>query len=134
MKYSGLLAVATEIGRVQHVPDRRLCYDDGRKAMGGRNGSPRSGRRAVSADRTEESPGDSYYAQDEFLNRLAGLYPDLSRMELKIAGLLRLNLSTKEVADRLCLSERSIRNHRYRLRKKLHLSAGEGLTTFLVSL
>lgn len=70
---------------------------------------------------------------DEFLNRLAGLYPGLSRMELKIVLLLRQNLSTKEIADHLCLSERSIRNHRYRLRKKFNLLGKESLTTFLVS-
>jgi DNA-binding CsgD family transcriptional regulator len=77
-------------------------------------------------DGSDDVPG-------HFLNRLAGLYPELSRMELKIVALLRRNLSTKEIADQLCLSERSIRNHRYRLRKKLHLSGKESLTTFLVS-
>lgn len=134
MKYSGLLALATETGRVQHVPDRRICHDDGRKSVSVRNGLPWNDHGAMSADRSEEYSGASEHPRDEFLNRLAGMYPDLSRMELKIAALLRMNLSTKEIADRLCLSERSIRNHRYRLRKKLQLSGGEGLTTFLVSL
>ncbi len=70
----------------------------------------------------------------EFLGNLSARYPELTRMELKIAALLKLNMSTKEIADLLSLSERNIRNHRYRLRKKLGLAEQVNLTTFLASL
>jgi DNA-binding CsgD family transcriptional regulator len=45
-----------------------------------------------------------------------------------------MNLNTKEIADIMGLSVRSIESRRYRLRKKLNLSKEEDLVSNLISL
>ncbi|MFN3394313.1 MAG: tetratricopeptide repeat protein, partial [Candidatus Thermochlorobacter sp.] len=69
-----------------------------------------------------------------FLQVLAERYPDLTPAEMKVAALLRLELSTKEIAALLYTSERTVESHRQSLRKKLALSAEMSLQTFLASL
>jgi tetratricopeptide (TPR) repeat protein len=72
-------------------------------------------------------------AHHDFLKRLAAAFPDLSRMELRVCALLKINLSTKEIATMLASSDRTIGNHRYRVRKKMGLDEDVNLTTFLAS-
>ncbi|WP_276168269.1 tetratricopeptide repeat protein [Zobellia alginiliquefaciens] len=55
----------------------------------------------------------------------------LSPAELRLSVLLRLNLSSKEIAAILRLTPDSVRVSRYRLRKKLPIGAKEELSTFL---
>jgi DNA-binding CsgD family transcriptional regulator/tetratricopeptide (TPR) repeat protein len=70
----------------------------------------------------------------EFSTKLATQYPSLTPMERKICALLRLDLSSPEIAKLLFLSERNIQNHRYRLRKKLELGSDENMHTFLAKI
>ncbi|MCF8713239.1 tetratricopeptide repeat protein [Joostella atrarenae] len=56
---------------------------------------------------------------------------ELSPSELRLCMLLKLNLSSKEVASILRITPDSIRVARYRLRKKLKIDSGEKLTRFL---
>jgi DNA-binding CsgD family transcriptional regulator len=67
----------------------------------------------------------------EFLHNLGKSYSALTGMERKICALLRLNLTSVDVAKLLYLSERNIENHRYRIRKKFSLSASDSLHEFL---
>lgn len=55
----------------------------------------------------------------------------LSSSETRLAMLLRLNLSSKEIAAILRITSDSIRIARYRLRKKLPLEKGGNLSNFL---
>ncbi|MEO5930482.1 MAG: tetratricopeptide repeat protein [Candidatus Kapaibacterium sp.] len=71
---------------------------------------------------------------NDFLKRLAAGCPDLSRAELKVCALLKINLSTKEIAAMLASSDRTIGNHRYRIRKKLGLNEDVNLTTHFAAL
>ncbi|MDB5033944.1 MAG: tetratricopeptide repeat protein [Chlorobi bacterium] len=71
---------------------------------------------------------------NDFLKRLAARSPDLSRAELKVCALLKINLSTKEIAAMLASSDRTIGNHRYRIRKKLGLNEDVNLTTHFAAL
>lgn len=57
-----------------------------------------------------------------YLKKLKDHYPDLTTSELKLAAYLRLNLSTKEIAQLLNISIRGVETSRYRLRKKLGLT------------
>ncbi len=57
--------------------------------------------------------------------------PDLSTTELKVCQLIRGNLSTKEIAEFLSVSERTVETHRYNIRKKLGLPKGQNLGTQL---
>ncbi|MCS7012122.1 MAG: tetratricopeptide repeat protein [Chloroherpetonaceae bacterium] len=69
-----------------------------------------------------------------FLQTLAERYPNLTPTEIKVAAMLRLDLSTKEIAALLYASERTVETHRQNLRRKLRLGAEISLQTFLASL
>jgi len=57
--------------------------------------------------------------------------PDLTPAEKKLAAFLRLNLTTKDIANITYQNPESIKVARSRLRKKLGLSTGENLVSFL---
>ncbi|RMG26609.1 MAG: helix-turn-helix transcriptional regulator [Bacteroidetes bacterium] len=67
----------------------------------------------------------------EFYNKLNKHYPKLSRGDQKLCALIKLNLSSKEIAKLLGISTESVHTNRYRLRKKLKLSRDTSLTEFL---
>jgi len=71
---------------------------------------------------------------EEFYNNLLNQCPDLSSTEIKIAALLKLNLSTKEIAAISYKSESAVKTARHRLRNKLNLKSGEDLITFLMKI
>jgi len=71
--------------------------------------------------------------QDFFVN-LNRVAQNLSPADLKLASLMKLNLSSKDVASTLGISPESLRISRYRLRKKLELKHGESLQQFLIGL
>lgn len=59
---------------------------------------------------------------------------ELSPAELRLCMLLRLNLSSKEIASILRITPDSVRIARYRLRKKLPLDSNEDLQGFILNL
>ncbi len=69
---------------------------------------------------------------EQFLKHLIENYPDLGQGDLKLAAYLRMNLSTKEIAQLLNITHRSVELKRYRLRKKLNLSADTNLGEFMI--
>lgn len=60
-----------------------------------------------------------------FFKQLEAAHPDLSPKEKRLCALLKLNLSTNEMADLSGLSPKSIENARTRLRKKLGLTGSK---------
>lgn len=69
-----------------------------------------------------------------FYERLLKICPELSSTEIKMAALLKLNLTTKEIAAITFKSEGGIKTARYRLRKKLSLPSDEKLIPFLLKI
>ncbi len=70
-----------------------------------------------------------------FYEKLLKTYPDLSPNELKLCAFLRLNMSTKDIAELTGQQIASIDTARYRLRKKLELAGSEtNLVTFLTQI
>ena len=67
----------------------------------------------------------------DFMGRLAQNYPDLSSNEIRLAVLIRLGISSKEIATLLNISPKSVEINRYRLRKKLGLDRKASLTQFI---
>jgi len=59
----------------------------------------------------------------DFIKRLKQKYPDLSQTYLKLCIYLKLDLSTKEIASLLNISQRGVEKSRSRLRKKLELNS-----------
>ena len=67
----------------------------------------------------------------DFFSRLMTQYPDLTTGDLRLTALLKLNLNTKEIAAILNLSPDSVKNARYRLRKKFGLHQEDELFEFV---
>ncbi len=70
----------------------------------------------------------------DFYAKLLNICPDLTPTEIKTAALLRLNLTTKEIASIAFKSEGGVKTTRYRLRKKLNLGSDEKLIPFLMQI
>jgi tetratricopeptide (TPR) repeat protein len=77
-------------------------------------------------NRITESNGDFY-------KNLLAAYPDLKPTELKLCSYLRLNLSTKELAEVLNKSVRTIENTRFSIRKKMGLGPEDNLVAELIA-
>ena len=71
---------------------------------------------------------------NRFYEKLFKICPNLSSTEIKIAALLKLNLSTKEIAAISFKSESSIKTTRHRLRQKLNIGENDNLVSFLLRL
>jgi ligand-binding sensor domain-containing protein/DNA-binding CsgD family transcriptional regulator len=69
----------------------------------------------------------------DFSSRIKKEFPALSPQEIKLSTYLRLNLSTKEIADLLNISVRGVEIGRYRLRKKLFLERTQNLVEFILN-
>ncbi|MBA0885192.1 triple tyrosine motif-containing protein [Flavobacterium undicola] len=70
----------------------------------------------------------------DFLKRLKEKYPTISPRELDLATYLLMNMSTKEIAEVMNISNGGVELARYRLRKKLDLNKKENLIGFLMSI
>ena len=66
-----------------------------------------------------------------FFYRLVKLFPNLTPKDQKLCAYLRLNLSTKEIAQLLNITPGSAEISRIRLRKKLNLSKEINLVSFI---
>lgn len=79
---------------------------------------------------------ETYFEEvhEDFFQRLKEQFPDLSPKDLRLCAYIRQNMSTKEIATLLNISERGVEISRYRLRKKLDLSREVNLSTFLLNL
>ena len=70
----------------------------------------------------------------DFLSALKLKYPGITANELKLSAYLRMNLSTKEIAQLMNISVRGVEISRYRLRKKLEIPTEMNLFDFLLKL
>ena len=79
---------------------------------------------------------ESYFEEvhTDFFERLKDKFPHLSPKDLRLCAYIRMNMSTKEIATLLNISDRGVEISRYRLRKKLELSREVNLSTFLINL
>jgi len=102
--------VKHEIGRVIHNIDKNISADEDWKHF------------SIHFDQVH---GD-------FIKRWQIDYPDLSPQEMKLSAYLRMNLSTKEIANLLNISVRGVEIARYRLRKKLNLERADNLQEFIL--
>jgi ligand-binding sensor domain-containing protein/DNA-binding CsgD family transcriptional regulator len=68
----------------------------------------------------------------DFLLTLKNKYPLITNNEMKLSAYLRMNLSTKEIAQLMNISVRGVEISRYRLRKKLEVPKEENLFDFLL--
>jgi len=72
--------------------------------------------------------------EPEFLRKLGEKHQNLSRTEIKLCYLLRLNMSTKDISSLTFQTQESVHLARIRLRKKLYLKIEDNLPSYLLSL
>ncbi len=82
---------------------------------------------------------DDFYGKIEqlhqdFMYKLSDKYPDLTEKETRLAILLRMNLSSKEIATLMNITPKSAEIARYRLRKKMGVKDRENIHDFLINL
>lgn len=71
---------------------------------------------------------------NNFLAIMKDRYPALSATDLKLCAYLRLNLTSKEIAQLMNISLKGVEISRYRVRKKLMLSTDVNLYDFLIDI
>lgn len=69
---------------------------------------------------------------NNFLSTMKTKFPNLSSTDLKLCAYLRLNLTSKEIAQLLNISLKGVEISRYRVRKKLGLATEVHLYDFLI--
>ena len=70
----------------------------------------------------------------DFNRNLKTKYPQVTSNELRLLALLKMNLSSKEIANILNISPEGIKKARYRLRKKLDITTEDSLQDLVLSL
>ncbi len=70
-------------------------------------------------------------SNSDFFLKLERNFPTLTLKEKQLAALLRLNLSSKDIAHLQNISPKSVEMNRYRLRQKMNLETGESLTELI---
>jgi len=71
-------------------------------------------------------------ANEGFFSNLKERHPDLTSNELKLCAYLRMNLSSKEIAQLMNITIKGVEVGRYRLRKKLAINPDVNLHAYLL--
>ena len=69
-----------------------------------------------------------------FYDNILRICPDLTKTELNVCAMIRLNLSTKDIARLTNININSIEMTRYHIRKKLKMEQGGNLAAFLMTI
>jgi tetratricopeptide (TPR) repeat protein/DNA-binding CsgD family transcriptional regulator len=70
----------------------------------------------------------------DFFGKLLSKNSALTQNDLRLCGYMKLNLSTKDIANILNVSDRTIQTSRYRIKKKLNLPQDVNLVQYIQSL
>lgn len=72
--------------------------------------------------------------QRRFYEKITAINADVTKKELLIASLIKLNIDTREMARILGVTEKSVRTYKYRLKKKLGLGENMDLSNYIRNL
>lgn len=75
-----------------------------------------------------------FKSNEEFIKALTAKYNNLTPKDIRLCIYLKMNLSSKEIAQLMNISYRGVELHRYRLRKKISIPQDENLSKFLMSI
>lgn len=70
----------------------------------------------------------------DFAKEAVTKYPDISKNELRLMALIKMNLSSKEIASILNISSDGVKKARQRLRKKMNLLPTDSLETTVMAI
>jgi DNA-binding CsgD family transcriptional regulator len=68
-----------------------------------------------------------------FISHLVKAYPILTKQEIRVCAMLCDFMSSNQIAMKLNIDERTVENHRTKIRRKLGLSHEQRLENFLIS-
>ncbi len=66
-----------------------------------------------------------------FIQSILEKHPELTQNDLRMCALIRINLTTKEIASLLNISSRGVEQGRYRLKKRLKLGNDDDLSKYI---
>ena len=69
---------------------------------------------------------------NNFIARLIEEYPSLSHNDVKICAYMRMNLSSKEIANLLNITPKSLETNRVRMRKRMKLNSSVYLSNYIM--
>ena len=72
------------------------------------------------------------HLHSNFLSDIKERHPNLTPNELKLCAYLKMNLSSKEIAQLMSITIRAVEVSRYRLRKKLNIPSEANLFDFII--
>lgn len=70
----------------------------------------------------------------DFNSTVKKKYPAITANELRLMALMKLNLSSKEIANLFNITQEGIKKARYRLRKKMNISSDESLDDLIINI
>ena len=68
----------------------------------------------------------------EFSKHISSKFPELTNNDIRLISLIKMNLSSKEIARLLNISLEGIKKARYRIRKKLQMDSQQSLDQFIL--
>ena len=73
------------------------------------------------------------HIHSNFLSRLKERFPELSPNDLKLCAYLKMNLTSKEIAQLMSITIKAVEVSRYRLRKKMQIPSDKPLFDYLIN-
>ncbi|MFC2101176.1 helix-turn-helix transcriptional regulator, partial [Bacteroidota bacterium] len=67
----------------------------------------------------------------DFFKKLLLKHPSLTQYDLKLCAYIKINLTTKDIARMLNISNRSVQTARYRIKKKMELPTDYNLFKYI---
>ena len=83
-------------------------------------------------DQWDEFMASFTKVHQSFLRHIQSMSSDLTSNDIRLASLLRMNLSSKDIASMLNISAEGVKKARYRLRKKLGLDSEVNIQDYLL--
>jgi DNA-binding CsgD family transcriptional regulator len=120
------LKVGLDIGKRESLNQVRIKFIDFNKRI------EESAMQRVGDWKNFEIFFDCLYPK--FLQNFSTAFPELTKFELRLCALLKINLETKQIASIFNISNEGTKVAKYRLRKKLKLTAEENLIAFFNSI
>ncbi|UEG48823.1 hypothetical protein LK994_09260 [Ferruginibacter lapsinanis] len=119
--------IKTELSRIMKVTDNPQLIAELKKMI-----------KTLSEDDNMDKEWESFTkhfdkVHSDFLVELKEKHPTITGSEMKLCAYLRMNLSTKEIAQLMNISVRGVEISRYRLRKKLQIPTEMSLFDYLIN-
>ena len=121
-----------------HIAEKNDFLENLQKTFNASNDQidPKTLKKLIDQNLSTEKDREEFNAHIESLNdsfflKLGEKFPKLTKNDKRLCALLRLNLSSKEIASIQNISPNSVDVNRYRLRKKLDITTDKDLSNFL---